>query len=239
MHVRFTESLKVCGNHHLELLGSRANPITASLELLVFTMNSVISHSITTKELRKKLRTRRNALTEAQQKLASKNLYKQLVNSHLFKRSKHIALYLANDGEIDPYLLIRIAKKHKKKIYLPVLKRWPKHAMIFQQITPNTAWRINHYKIKEPVYNKQQEAHPLQLDLVLMPLVGFDDKGGRLGMGGGFYDRYFNYLKRMNSWHKPYLLGLAHECQRVEKLQLNHWDIKAMAVVTDKQWYVH
>lgn len=202
-------------------------------------MTMVIPPKISPKELRKLLRSRRRSLTNLQQQLAAKNLYKQIVTSSLFKKSKHIGFYLANDGEIDPHVLLKIAKKYKKHIYLPVLKQWPKYAMVFQHIKPSTRWTFNQYKIKQPVYDKTLVSHPLKLDLILMPLVGFDGEGGRLGMGGGFYDRYFSYLSRMNSWRKPYLLGLAHECQKIEKLHLNSWDIKAMAVVTDKQWYYH
>lgn len=76
------------------------------------------------------------------------------------------------------------------------------------------------------------------LDLVLLPLVGFDDAGGRLGMGGGFYDRSLAYLARRQNWRKPTLLGLAHECQKVDRLAQASWDVPLAGTVTDKQWYV-
>lgn len=202
-------------------------------------MTIVNSTLLSPKELRKLLRSRRRSLTALQQKLATKNLYKQVVNTPIFRRSKSIGFYLANDGEINPHLLMKIAKHYKKQIFLPVLKKWPKFAMTLQQISTNTRWTLNQYNIKQPVYNKRQEAHPLKLDLILMPLVGFDNQGGRLGMGAGFYDRYFAYQQRLKQWHKPYLIGLAHECQKVDKLCLNKWDIKVSAVVTDRNWYIH
>lgn len=157
--------------------------------------------------------------------------------SPTFRKAHHIGVYLANDGEIDPILLIRLAKQQKKAIYFPVLQKWPLQAMTFQRITKHPQWILNRYKIKEPKANKYLQVHPLKLDLVLMPLVGFDNQGGRLGMGGGFYDRYFSYLRHRTFLHKPYLLGLAHECQKVDKLQINTWDIKMKGTVTDKRWY--
>lgn len=187
--------------------------------------------------LRRLLRNRRRSLTPLQQKIAAKNLYKQVIHHPLFRKAQHIGLYLANDGEIDPNLLLKAAQRYKKTIYLPILQRWPKFAMAFQRITPETRWTLNRFNIKQPVANFSHQVKPVKLDLILMPLVGFDEYGGRLGMGGGFYDRYLSYLKNRKSWHKPYLLGLAHECQKVDKLQLNSWDIPVHAIVTDHRWY--
>lgn len=187
--------------------------------------------------LRRLLRQRRRSLSPIAQRKAAKSLFKQLASSGLFRKSRHIGVYLACDGEIDPSLLIKWAKQQKKTIYLPVLQQWPHQTMAFQQVTRHTRWVLNRYNIKEPKANRCLQAHPLRLDLVLMPLVGFDTMGGRLGMGGGFYDRYFSYLKNRSFLHRPYLLGIAHECQKVDKLETNVWDISMKATVTDKGWY--
>lgn len=187
--------------------------------------------------LRKQLRERRRALTPQQQTQAARNLYKQLAHHPLFTKAHHIAFYLANDGEIDPKLLIAFAKRYKKTIYLPVLPKWPKFSMLFQAITPNTQWTENQYHIKEPKANRKKQVSAKQLDLILMPLVGFDEFGGRLGMGAGYYDRHLAYLNHRKHWQQPQLIGLAHDCQKVAKLQLNSWDIPLLAIVTDQAWY--
>ena len=197
----------------------------------------IVEHNLSLASLRKLLRQRRRALSVNEQRQAAKSLYKQIVSSPTFRKARHIGMYFANDGEIDPCLLLKLTKQYKKTIYLPVLNTWPKQTMAFQQLTKHTQWVFNRYKIKEPKANKQLQIHPVKLDLVLMPLVGFDSEGGRLGMGGGFYDRYFSYLKKRIFLHKPYLLGVAHECQKVDKLKTNAWDIKMKAVVTNKNWY--
>jgi 5-formyltetrahydrofolate cyclo-ligase len=96
----------------------------------------------------------------------------------------------------------------------------------------------NRFRIAEPVANSKRQRKVWALDLVLLPLVGFDEQGGRLGMGGGFYDRSLAYLQRRKNWHKPTLLGLAHECQKVDRLPLASWDVVLQGTVTGTRWYL-
>jgi len=185
--------------------------------------------------LRKELRSARRALTPAQQSRASKQLFRQLAQHPLFVRSRHIAFYLASDGEIDPTLLMRHARRLGKSCYLPVVSGWPRKTMRFQRIIPGQRWVQNRFGITEPRLNSGRQAAPWRLDLVLMPLVGFDQDGNRLGMGGGFYDRTFAYLARRCTWSAPLLLGLAHSCQKVEALPIARWDIPLNAIATDAE----
>lgn len=198
----------------------------------------LINTSLPAKTLRKILREQRNSLTVQQQKSAATHLFKYLSQHKLFMQSRHIALYLPNDGEIDPSLLLDAARKQKKHIYLPVLQRWPKYSMVLQQLAPNQSWQLNRFGIKEPKADKKRQAKTSRIDLILMPLVGFDRCGNRLGMGGGFYDRYLAHLKYRKHWKKPLLIGLAHHSQQVDKLTSNNWDIPLSAIVTDKGWVV-
>ncbi|MCQ6256372.1 5-formyltetrahydrofolate cyclo-ligase [Pseudomonas sp. Q11] len=189
-------------------------------------------------QLRRLLRQARRALTPAQQREAARGLYRQLAQHPLFRRAKHIALYLPNDGEIDPRLLLRAAQRRGKATYLPVLSPWPQTKMAFQRIRPGEKLRPNRFRILEPQMNIARQRKVWTLDLVLLPLVGFDDVGGRLGMGGGFYDRSLAYLARRKQWRKPTLLGLAHECQKVERLAQASWDVPLRGTVSDRHWYI-
>ncbi|OYU05600.1 MAG: 5-formyltetrahydrofolate cyclo-ligase [Pseudomonas sp. PGPPP1] len=189
-------------------------------------------------QLRRMLRKARRALTPSEQRRAALGLYRQLAQHPLFRRAKHISLYLPTDGEIDPRLLLRAAQRRGKATYLPVLSAWPRTKMVFQRVRPGEKLLHNRFRILEPRVNISQQRKVWALDLVLLPLVGFDDAGGRLGMGGGFYDRSLAYLARRQSWRKPTLLGLAHECQKVERLVQASWDVPLAGTVTDKQWYV-
>ena len=189
-------------------------------------------------QLRRLLRQARRALTPAQQREAARGLYRQLAQHPLFRRAKHIALYLPNDGEIDPRLLLRAAQRRGKSTYLPVLSPWPQTKMVFQRIHAGEKMQPNRFRIPEPRQNIARQRKVWALDLVLLPLVGFDDAGGRLGMGGGFYDRSLAYLARRKQWRKPTLLGLAHECQKVERLAQASWDVPLQGTVSDKRWYI-
>ncbi|WP_312172519.1 5-formyltetrahydrofolate cyclo-ligase [Stutzerimonas kunmingensis] len=197
----------------------------------------IVAEGLSRPALRRKLRHARRQLTPAQQRLAARRLYRQLAQHPRFRRARHIALYLPNDGEIDPRLLLQAAQRRGKATYLPVLNPWPRTRMVFQRIEPGEQLHRNRFGILEPVIRTARQRRVWALDLLLMPLVGFDGKGGRLGMGGGFYDRSLAYRAMRKKSHKPTLLGLAHECQRVDRLPLESWDVALQATVTDQGWY--
>ncbi|AZF45036.1 5-formyltetrahydrofolate cyclo-ligase [Pseudomonas sp. R1-43-08] len=134
-------------------------------------------------QLRRMLRKARRALTPREQRQAACGLYRQLAQHPLFRRAKHISLYLPTDGEIDPRLLLRAAQRQGKATYLPVLSAWPRTKMVFQRVRPGDKLLPNRFRILEPRANARHQRKVWALDLVLLPLVGFDNEGGRLGMG--------------------------------------------------------
>ena len=106
--------------------------------------------------------------------------------------------------------------------------------MWFAPYASEDTLKANRYGIPEPNCHANEWIEPHQLDLVLMPLVGFDSEGNRLGMGGGYYDRSFAFLTQPGSIQKPHLLGIAHELQRVDTLPHEAWDVPMNAVVTEQ-----
>jgi len=197
-------------------------------------MNFPVPSSRTT--LRKQLRTVRRALSRSQQRRASEQLTR-LVSSHpVFLRSQHIALYMAEDGEIDVQLLIRIAEHMGKRCYLPVLHPLGHKQLWFARYKTGDHLRKNYFDLAEPTIDKTR-LKPWALDLVLMPLVGFDRSGNRLGMGGGFYDRAFAFLNHTphNKPRAPVLMGVAHQCQEITGLTREAWDVAFNYVATDKE----
>tara|TARA_Y100001949_G_scaffold176411_1_gene189450 strand:+ start:8342 stop:8944 length:603 start_codon:yes stop_codon:yes gene_type:complete len=197
----------------------------------------IVAKDLSRSALRRQLRQARRQLSPTRQRLAARELYRQLAQHPVFRRARHIAFYLPNDGEIDPRPLMLEAQRRGKATYLPVLNAWPRTRMVFQRIMPNERLRPNRFGIAEPAFRPNRQRRIWTLDLVLMPLVGFDEHGGRLGMGGGFYDRSLAYRGRRKNGHKPTLLGLAHECQKVDRLPLEPWDVSLQATVTDQSWY--
>lgn len=140
---------------------------------------------------------------------------------------------MANDGEISPHLLLAEAGRRKKTLYLPVIDATGRPHMSFQQIHAQTRWQTNRYGIVEPVADACWQRPVWTLDLLCMPLVGFDAQGGRLGMGGGYYDRCL----AASGMPLPALLGLAHACQQVEQIPLESWDMPLDAVLSDRGWH--
>jgi len=185
------------------------------------------------KSLRQTLRLRRRALTPPQQRFAAAKLCRLLKHQPLFVRSRHVAFYLPNDGEIDPRPLMDAALACGKRCYLPVLKPGSENRLWFVRFDKHTQLHNNRFGIPEPRTDYRQTLTAEQLDLVLMPLVGFDAEGGRMGMGGGFYDRTFAFKHQLQH-SKTYLLGLAHSCQRVEQLDVAAWDIPLNAIATEQ-----
>lgn len=181
--------------------------------------------------LRRELRTRRRALSRRQQKRAALMLAEHLQKHLWFARAQHVAFYLPADGELDPRPLLNLALAAGKHCYLPVVQ--PNGKLSFRRYHPGTELRANRFGIPEPVRSARQR-QPWLLQLVLMPLVGFDLCGGRLGMGGGFYDRTFSAQPgRPRPQGKR--VGLAHSCQHVTRLPIASWDVPLHAIATERQ----
>lgn len=183
------------------------------------------------RKLRKQIRQQRRALSPQQQTLAARRLRKKLVCSPLFQRSQHIAFYLPNDGEIDPTPVMEEAWKRGKTCYLPVLTPLGQK-LLFVRFEKGNELVLNKFKIPEPNPLKHQCRQAWALDLVITPLVAFDNTGGRLGMGGGYYDRSFAFLRQKRA-QKPSLLGVAHVFQERLELPRQAWDIPLDAIFTD------
>jgi len=187
--------------------------------------------------LRKHLRQQRKALSTDSQEQHALALNQHLSRNKLFKRSKRIGAYLAADGEIDPSYLIEGAWLANKKIYLPILAPFSLR-IYFAPYTVNSKMKLNRFHIAEPDVHPKHWLKPQQLDLILMPLVGFDKSGNRLGMGGGFYDRSLNFMHFRNRAFKPYLIGLAHELQKVDRLPVQTHDVPLKIIATELQLHI-
>lgn len=187
--------------------------------------------------LRRSLRARRNALSPEEQALAAKRLYANVMSHRLFRTCRRVACYLANDGEIDTARIVEHLFRMDKQCFLPVLSRLSWDRLWFAPAGAGTTLRPNRFGIPEPVVKMRELVRAQELDLVLMPLVGFDLHGNRLGMGGGFYDKSLEFLRHRLHWRKPHLLGLAYDFQHLEALPNDSWDVRLDGVVTDLAVY--
>ena len=137
-------------------------------------------------DLRRNLRAQRTALSPAQQAQAARALDVHVAATRLFRVCRRIACYLPANGEIDPANVIERIWGLNKRCYLPVLSRLTHDRLWFAPATPGMALAPNRYGILEPVTHARNLVRAQELDLILMPVVGFDARGRRLGMGKGF-----------------------------------------------------
>jgi 5-formyltetrahydrofolate cyclo-ligase len=184
---------------------------------------------------RRHIRRQRSELTEDEIQYRSAAIAGHLTAHPAFLKSRTIACYLPSRGEVDTRLIIEYAWALNKTIYLPVLSPLGQNRLWFARHEPGQAMRLNRYGIIEPVYSRHDLIRPVQLDLVLAPLVGFDAQGNRLGMGGGYYDRTFSFLIQRRFWHRPWFIGLAYQFQQVQQLESQSWDVGLQAVATEEQ----
>jgi len=184
------------------------------------------------KALRKSIRSQRNGISTFEQHNAAKKLLVQLKKHAWFNNASKIALYLANDGEVSCDVVSGYLTRLGKRVYLPVLHPINKRQLFFVQHDQHTPMRYNRFGIQEPQLKRSRIVRPEQVDLVLMPLVGFDSEGNRLGMGGGFYDTTFEKVVNQPWRSSPMRVGAAHDCQQVDQLPQEPWDIPLNAVIT-------
>ena len=153
---------------------------------------------------------------------ASRIICDRVTSSRAFLSAKLIACYLPMIDEVDTRLIIERGWRANKRIFVPITHNNGK--MFFREIRPDTTLQRNRMAIWEP--ESGQFISPRQLQLVVTPTVAYDKNNNRIGMGGGYYDRCFSFLRHRKNWIKPKLFGVAFDCQKVERISPNTWDIR-------------
>lgn len=177
--------------------------------------------------LREKICLQRKNLNSHEISYAAQKIFNQILKINLLQSHHHIAFYFATNGELDPAILMQYCLRHQKKCYTPILNQG---TLSFCAIDQSSTLRPNKFGIFEPL-PPHHIISPHSLDLIFMPLVGFDSKGNRLGMGGGFYDKTLAGIKA------PQLVGLAYEFQKFWRIPTQKTDIKLSRVITEKNYY--
>ncbi|HFD92537.1 MAG TPA: 5-formyltetrahydrofolate cyclo-ligase [Gammaproteobacteria bacterium] len=187
--------------------------------------------------LRRAMRARRRQLDERGRHGAALCLARLLATSGLLRNARRIACYFSCNGEMDLTPVMARIHAMGKQCYLPVLDETGGARLWFALYQPGDALWLNRHGIPEPSRPRQYLVKPWQLDLILAPLVAFDPRGNRLGMGGGYYDRTLAFLLRRRCWHRPRFYGVAYEFQKVAALERRPWDVPLDGVVTEQRIY--
>ncbi|CAG9295768.1 5-formyltetrahydrofolate cyclo-ligase [Celerinatantimonas diazotrophica] len=177
--------------------------------------------------IRRDIRSRRQTLSSREQQHAAQCVCQRLLMHPQVKQHRHIALYLSFDGELSTKPLIEALWRQGKQLYLPVLHPFCHGHLLFQQYSAHTPLVANRFNILEPKLNCSQILPANQLDILVMPLVAFDQYGNRLGMGGGFYDRTLSSIS-----NNVTSIGIAHDSQRYPNLPIETWDQPLDCIIT-------
>lgn len=182
-------------------------------------------------ELRSQLRERRAAIPPGQRLAAADAVARQLADRPGLHEPGYVAGYWAMNGEL-PLHSVQLRLAPGQVWCLPVLR--PGGRLRFAPWKPGDPLAGNRYGIPEPVVEPAATLAPEAMSLVLLPLLGFDRAGNRLGMGGGYYDRSFAFRRGRPA--PPRLVGVAYACQEVPALDAQDWDVPLDALATEGEW---
>lgn len=178
--------------------------------------------------VREGLRHRRRAIKAIYAEKAAHMLKGYLYQTAEFQRAKKLAGYLPVGSEMSPLPCMRLALSENKRVFVPVLTNTKE--LLFAPWTPTATTQRNAVGIEEPCVPEHSFTEGIDLDLILTPLLGFDQCGNRLGTGGGYYDRTFSGKVR---FMQPLLCGVAYACQEIDHLPAQPWDIPLDLIITE------
>ena len=196
------------------------------------------------KAIRKTIRARRRAMSQLERKLVSAKICDAFTKLDAYQHANSLAGFLAFDGEADPMELMIAAHRDGKRVYVPMIVE-KANPLLFLPWEPDVAMKTNSFGIDEPEVPRSEWITGQQLDLVITPLVAFDANCHRIGVGGGYYDRTFSFLRSSGSRmdlesvaeRSTKLIGFAMELQRVEAIELQPWDVVLDSIVTEEEIY--
>jgi len=184
------------------------------------------------RERRQQLAAQRRALSPQQRIAAAQGLRRSLEQLPEYHTDARVAGYWAVDGELPLNLIIPPLASRGQQFLLPVIGA--DKTLRFAPWQNGMEVQPNRYGIPEPLEVRQPLA-PFQLDLVLVPLLGFDRRGNRLGYGGGYYDRSFAFLQEQARPTEPLLVGIAYAFQEIDALEPADWDVPLDFIATDRE----
>ncbi|NKF50779.1 5-formyltetrahydrofolate cyclo-ligase [Shewanella sp. WXL01] len=186
------------------------------------------SNNMSRQAIRRHIRQERNSITQDEQQqlalIASRHLLAEIQRLN----AKRVALYLTHDGELATNKIIDALWQQGIETYLPVVHPFSPGNLLFLKYDKQTEMVENQYGIGEPKLDASKVMPVNQLDVIVTPLVAFDDSGNRMGMGGGYYDRTLAQVVES----QPLAVGFAHDCQQVSKLPVEYWDIPLPLIIT-------
>ncbi len=187
---------------------------------------------------RRRLRALRLSLSRAERLAAERAIVATLRRLHVFRRGRRVAVYLAMPGEASLAAALATALPSGAELFVPRVTSRRLGRMQFVPLRRDCTLRPNAsaFGIMEPAPDTGEWLPPQRLDVILVPMVGFDREGNRLGMGAGYYDRALRQRRdRSRAWRRPRLIGIAFACQEVARIEPSPWDVALDCVVTERE----
>lgn len=186
------------------------------------------------RDARRRLRALRLALAPPERSAAEFAIAARLARLRIFTPGRRVAVYLAMRGEVDLAPAIAAAWRAGALLYAPRITSRRRREIAFVPLAHGEPTRTGAFGIAEPLATAAMRLPVLRLDAVLLPVVGFDANGNRLGMGAGFYDRALRGRRRPGTaWRRPRLVGVAFACQQLPRIEPSPWDVPLDVVVTE------
>lgn len=182
---------------------------------------------------RNEIRQKRKSLHEDEVAKCSELVRRVVLEHEFLKQNRCIASYHSFSGEIDTVEINKALRLAGHHMALPVIHPEEKGLMDFYSYEKPEDLILNRFKIPEPVVSEENLVQPHKLEVVIVPLVGFNEKGERLGMGGGYYDRM---LKKISC--ECLTLGLAYDFQLIPEIKSQPWDMPLDEIITPTKHYI-
>lgn len=178
-------------------------------------------------EIRKYISDKRDLTDISQRKIYDNKIFETLINSNFYKKTKVIFTFVSFKSEVDTHRIIDHAIRDGKTVCVPKIKSKIKGIDVFK-IKGKKDLEKRYFGVMEPKDNCTP-VNPKDIDLILMPGLAFDKRGGRIGYGGGFYDRFLKKLKK-----KVSKIALAYHFQILDEVPVNSLDVRVDGIITNK-----
>ena len=185
-----------------------------------------LTTDMTKPDMRHRLRAERIRMPEQAVRAKSLRIYRRLIDMPAYQLALRIACYMSIKNEVDTRMVIQNAIGSGKQVGVPVTRK--DGDMYFQAIAGLSDLRPVHYGLREPVADPQKMLLPHTVDLILVPGIAFDRRGYRIGLGGGYYDRFLARTEAVR-------IGLSYDFQIIDRVPAESHDEKMDLIITEDE----
>lgn len=171
----------------------------------------------------------RDGLTKEARELLSQKIVERVVALKEFQDARNVMIYRGIRGEVRLNFIETLEESEGKQFLFPLCL--PERQMAALAPRGEDAWRAGSYGIMEPVAERSAHIEPEDIDLIICPCTAFDADCNRMGMGGGYYDRYLPKCRN------AVVAAVAFEVQKADQVPMEPWDKAVDLVITEKKTY--